>query len=68
MDIKKTRNNRHRLVIDKRYAPTVRMIFSLAKDGMGILQIRNYINSRHILRPSAVNPNGCGRKRHGFQR
>lgn len=58
---KKDPADRHRLVIDERYAPTVRMIFSLAKDGMGILQIRNYINSRHILRPSAVNPNGYGR-------
>lgn len=58
---KKDPSDRHRLVIDERYAPTVRMIFSLAKDGMGILQIRNYINSRHILRPSAVNPNGYGR-------
>ncbi len=58
---KKDPEDRHRLVIDERYAPTVRMIFSLAKDGMGILQIRNYINGRHILRPSAVNPNGYGR-------
>lgn len=57
---KKDPDDRHRLVIDERYAPTVRMIFSLAKDGMGISQIRNYINGRHILRPSAVNPNGYG--------
>lgn len=53
--------DRHRLVIDERYAPTVRLIFSLAKDGMGISQIRNYLNGQHILRPSAVNPNGYER-------
>ncbi len=58
---KKDPEDRHRLIIDERYAPTVRMIFSMAKDGMGILQIRNYINGKHILRPSAVNPNGYGR-------
>lgn len=58
---KKDENDHHRLVIDERYAPTVRLLFKLAKDGMGISQIRNYINSQHILRPSAVNPNGYER-------
>ena len=60
---KKDPADRHRLVIDERYAPTVRMIFSLAKDGMGILQIRNYINSRqkHWKR-------NFGRKKQGFQK
>ena len=58
---RKDADDRHRLVIDERYAPTVRLIFSLAKDGMGISQIRNYINGQHILRPSAVNPNGYER-------
>ena len=58
---RKDADDRHRLVIDERYAPTVRLIFSLAKDGMGISQIRNYLNGQHILRPSAVNPNGYER-------
>ena len=48
-------------MIDERYAPTVRFIFSLAKDGKGISQIRSDLNERHILRPSAVNPNGYER-------
>lgn len=58
---RKDADDRHRLVIDERYAPTVRLIFSLAKDGMGISQIRNHLNGQHILRPSAVNPNGYER-------
>ena len=58
---KKDEYDRHRLVIDERYAPTVRFIFSLAKDGKGISQIRSDLNERHILRPSAVNPNGYER-------
>ena len=58
---KKDEHDRHRLVVDERYAPTVRLIFSLAKDGKGISQIRNYLNEQHILRPSAVNPNGYER-------
>ena len=57
---RKDEHDRHRLVVDERYAPTVRLIFSLAKDGKGISQIRNHINGMHILRPSAVNPNGYG--------
>ena len=51
---RKDEHDRHRLVVDERYAPTVRLIFSLAKDGKGISQIRSYLNERHILRPSAV--------------
>ena len=58
---KKDEHDRHRLVVDERYAPTVRLIFSLAKDGKGISQIRSYLNEQHILRPSAVNPNGYER-------
>lgn len=51
----------HKLIIDERYAPTVRVIFKMALDGMGISAIRNEINQRHILRPAAVNPNGYER-------
>ncbi len=57
----KDKEDRHRLVIDERYAPTVRMIFDLAKEGKGISAIRSHINMLHILRPSAVNPNGYER-------
>ena len=57
----KDKEDRHRLVIDERYAPTVRMIFDLAKEGKGISAIRSHINTLHILRPSAVNPNGYER-------
>ena len=48
----------HRLLIDERYAPNVRKIFELAKDGKGICKIRNYMNSQHILTPGAVNDKG----------
>lgn len=51
----------HRLIVDERYAPVVRVIFKLALDGMGISSIRNEINQKHILRPGAVNPNGYER-------
>ena len=57
----KDKEDRHRLVIDERYAPTVRMIFDLAKERKGISAIRSHINTLHILRPSAVNPNGYER-------
>lgn len=48
---KKDEHDRHRLVVDERYAPTVRLIFFLAKDGKGISQTRSYLNGQHILRP-----------------
>ena len=54
-------NDRHRLIIDERYAPIVRKIFDLAKDGMGAQMISNYLNSRHILRPAVVNENNFDR-------
>ena len=54
----KAPEDNHRLIVDERYAPNVRKIFELALDGNGISKIRNYINSQHILRPSAVNTVG----------
>lgn len=54
-------NDRHQLIIDERYAPTVRKIFELAKNGMGAAKISNYLNSQHILRPAVVNENNFDR-------
>jgi len=48
-------DDRHKLIIDERYAPYVRKIFELARNGMGAERISNYMNSLHILRPAAVN-------------
>ena len=53
--------DKHKLIIDERYAPTVRLIFQKALEGKGISTIRNEINSMHILRPSAVNSFGYDR-------
>ncbi len=52
----------HRLVIDERYAPNVRRIFELAKEGLGVTRIAGYMNAQHILTPGAVNETG------GFER
>ena len=54
-------DDRHRLIIDKRYAPVVRKIFDLAKNGMGAAKISNYLNTQHILRPAIVNENNFDR-------
>jgi hypothetical protein len=54
-------DDRHRLIIDERYAPVVRKIFDLAKEGMGAAKISNYLNSQHILRPAIVNENNFDR-------
>ena len=58
---RKSSEDKYKLEIDERYAPTVRLIFKMAKDGKGISQIRNYLNGQHILRPSAVNSAGYDR-------
>ena len=47
-------DDRHRLIIDERYAPVVRKIFDLAKEGMGAAKISNYLNSQHILRSATT--------------
>jgi hypothetical protein len=40
---RKSSEDKYKLEIDERYAPTVRLIFKMAKDGKGISQIRNYL-------------------------
>lgn len=50
---RKDPENRNHLLIDEQVAPVVRKMFDLALAGDGIEKIRKYLNSRHILRPSA---------------
>jgi len=46
-------NDHNRLIIDERYAPVVRKIFALAKEGLGISKIRKILTSEKIPRPAA---------------
>ena len=43
--------DKNHLLIDERFAPTVRYIFSLAKDGMGMVQISRRLAKEKIPRP-----------------
>jgi DNA invertase Pin-like site-specific DNA recombinase len=47
-------NDHNRLIIDERYAPIVRKIFTLAKEGLGISKIRKIMTDEKILRPAAI--------------
>ncbi|MGN0182453.1 MAG: recombinase family protein, partial [Candidatus Ornithomonoglobus sp.] len=47
-------NDHNHLIIDERYAPVVRRIFALAKEGMGIAKIRRVLTADKIPRPAAV--------------
>ncbi len=42
------------LIIDERYAPVVRQIYAMARDGKGIMQIRNYLRAEKIPRPAVA--------------
>ena len=46
--------DKNHLLIDKRFAPTVRYIFKLAKDGIGITQIARQLRSEKVPRPVAA--------------
>jgi len=50
---KKDPNDKNHLVIDERFAPVVRKIFTLAKDGLGIAKIRKILTEEKIPRPAA---------------
>lgn len=47
-------NDKNHLVIDERYAPTVRRIYNMAENGFGIEQIAKKLSAEKILRPGAV--------------
>jgi len=42
------------LIVDERYAPVVRRIYALAKEGLGISKIRKILTDEKIPRPVAV--------------
>lgn len=46
--------DKHLLFIDEEHAPTVRRIFELAKQGLGIARIRQIMTDEHIPRPGCV--------------
>lgn len=46
--------DKNHLLIDERYAPIVRRIYKMAKDGMGIVQIAKQLTSEKIPRPVAA--------------
>ncbi len=53
--------DKNHLLIDERFAPTVRYIFQMAKDGLGIVQIARRLYSEKIPRPvvAAAEDFGC---------
>jgi hypothetical protein len=51
---KKDENDKYRLVIDENYAPTVRRIFELAKQGNGISKIRKIMTEEKVPRPGCI--------------
>lgn len=50
---KKREDDHHQLVIDERYAPTVRQIYDWCVEGDGVQKIRNKLRERKIPRPGA---------------
>ena len=50
---RKDPNDHNHLLIDEEAAAVVRQIYALALEGKGVCRIRNYLNTLHILRPSA---------------
>ncbi|MCM1059877.1 MAG: recombinase family protein [Eubacterium sp.] len=51
---KKDPADKNHLIIDERYAPVVRKIFELAKNGMGVTAISRQMRKEKIIRPSAI--------------
>ncbi len=51
--------DKNHLLIDERYAPIVRRIFKMAKDGMGIVQIAKQLTAEKIPRPVAAAADVC---------
>lgn len=48
---KKDPADKNHLIIDERYAPVVRRIYDMARDGMGIQQIKKALRAEKIPRP-----------------
>lgn len=46
--------DKNHLIIDERYAPVVRRIYTMARDGMGIQQIKKVLRAEKIPRPAAA--------------
>ncbi len=51
---KKDPADKNHLLIDERYAPIIRRIYKMAKDGMGIIQIAKQLTSEKVPRPVAA--------------
>ena len=51
---KKDPADHNHLIVDERFAPIVRRIYSLARDGKGIMQIRNILRAEKIPRPAVA--------------
>ena len=49
----KAPDNKNRLIVDPEAAETVRLIFSLAEDGLGNIAITSELKARQIMAPSA---------------
>ncbi|MGL4790003.1 MAG: recombinase family protein [Anaerotignaceae bacterium] len=45
--------DKNHLIVDERYAPLIRRIFDLAKEGLGIAKIRKILTDEKIPRPAA---------------
>lgn len=46
--------DRNHLIVDERYAPVVRRIYAMARDGMGIQQIKKALRAEKIPRPAVA--------------
>ncbi len=51
---KKDPADHNHLIVDERFAPIVRRIYTLARDGKGIMQIRNILRAEKIPRPAVA--------------
>lgn len=51
---KKDPADKNHLIIDERFAPVVRRIYAMARDGMGIQQIKKVLRAEKIPRPAAI--------------
>ena len=51
---KKDPNDKNHLIIDERFAPIIRRIYAMARDGMGIQQIKKVLRAEKIPRPAAA--------------
>ena len=51
---KKDPDDHNHLIVDERFAPIVRRIYTMARDGKGIMQIRNILRAEKIPRPAVA--------------